>query len=90
MRTNSALAAAVRTGIVEDDRQFTRRMLDRAIARGELPATADSRIFREFAPALLFMRITVHDKAVDDEYLNRVTDDIRIPLMAVITPSTLL
>lgn len=81
MQDNPDLADAVRAGIIQADRQLTRRMLNRAIARDELPAATDPEIFPEIAPALLFMRVFVNDEPLDDHYLTRVADDILIPLM---------
>ncbi|GAA2040786.1 TetR/AcrR family transcriptional regulator [Catenulispora yoronensis] len=82
VQKDAELAEAVRTSMLEDKEQVTQRMLDRAVARGELPADTDPTIFPEIAPALLFMRIFVYGSAVDDGYLDHLTDDILIPLMA--------
>jgi AcrR family transcriptional regulator len=76
------LAAAVRSSMIEDKQQVTRRMLDRAVARGELPPDQDPAVFPEVAPAMLFMRIFVNGDSVDDDYLIHMTDDILIPLMS--------
>lgn len=75
------LARVVQTSMLEDKQQVTRRMLDRAIARGELPADTDPTVFPEVAPAILFMRIFLNAESIDDAFLIHVTDDILIPLM---------
>ncbi|GAA1982636.1 TetR/AcrR family transcriptional regulator [Catenulispora subtropica] len=82
VQKDQELAEAVRTSMLEDKQGVTQRMLDRAVARGELPADTDVSIFPEVAPAMLFMRIFVYGDSVDDAYLDHLTDDILIPLMA--------
>jgi len=67
--------------MLEDKQQITRRMLDRAVARGELPADTDPAIFPEVAPAIVFMQIFLNAEPVDDAFLIHLTDDILIPLM---------
>jgi AcrR family transcriptional regulator len=81
LQKDPELAAAVRSSMVEDKQQINQRMLDRAIARGELPADTDPCLFPEVAPAIMFMRIFVNGETVDDDYLIHLTDDILIPLM---------
>lgn len=82
LQKDADLATAVRTSMVEDKQQVTRHMLDRAIARGELPADTDPTVFPQVAPAVLFLRIFVNGECVDDDFLIHLTDDILIPLMA--------
>jgi AcrR family transcriptional regulator len=81
MQRDPQLAEAVRASILEDRQHIIARMLDRAIARGELPAETDREIFAEIAPAVLFARIFIEAKPTDEAYLTRLTDDILIPLM---------
>ncbi|NUR26655.1 MAG: TetR/AcrR family transcriptional regulator [Catenulispora sp.] len=76
------LAEAVRSSMLEDKDDVTQRMIERAVARGELPADTDVSIFPEVAPALMFMRIFAYGESVDDGYIDHLTDDILIPLMA--------
>lgn len=81
MQRDDELAETVRAALLEDKQHVTRRILDRAMARGELPADTDPEIFPEIAPALLFMRILIHGRPADDSYLARLADTILIPLM---------
>ncbi|MFG1783843.1 TetR/AcrR family transcriptional regulator [Rhodococcus oryzae] len=81
MQRDSDLADAVRTSILEDRQHIIHRMLDRAIARGELPADTDTAIFEEIAPAVLFTRIFIQGQPMDQAYLTRLADNILIPLM---------
>lgn len=82
MQRDAELASTVRASMLEDKQQVTRRMLDRAIARGELPTDTDPAIFPELAPAVLFSRIFIEGRPPDEAYLNHLADDIIIPLMA--------
>jgi len=81
LQKDPELARVVRASMLEDKQQITRRMLDRAVARGELPADTDPTIFPEVAPAIVFMQIFLNAEPVDDAYLIHLTDDILIPLM---------
>lgn len=81
MQRDAELAEAVRASIIEDRQQIIRRMLDRAIGRGELPEDTDPGIFAELAPAVLFTRIFIEGRRADEAYLTHLTDDILIPLM---------
>jgi AcrR family transcriptional regulator len=85
MQRDPELAEAVRTSILQDRQHIIRRVLDRAIARGELPADTDTdtdtEIFEEITPAMLFTRIFIQGRATDEAHLTRLTDNILIPLM---------
>ena len=81
MQKDAELARAVRTSMLEDKQNTTRQMLDRAIARGEVPADADAEIFPEIAPAVLFMQIFMQGRPADEAFLTHVVDDILIPFM---------
>jgi len=81
MQRDAELASTVRASMLEDKQHVVRQMLDRAMERGELPVETDPELFPEIAPAVLFTRIFVYCLPADDGYLNRLTDDILIPLM---------
>ncbi|MFF2315214.1 TetR/AcrR family transcriptional regulator [Arthrobacter sp. NPDC058097] len=81
MQRDPELADAVRTSILDDRQHIIRRMHDRAIVRGELAADADTGLFDEIAPAVLFTRIFVQGRSIDEGDLVRLTDDILLPLM---------
>lgn len=55
-------------------------VLDRAIARGELPAGADPFAYEETVGAVLIMRVT-NRQPVDDAYLAQLVDDMLIPAL---------
>jgi AcrR family transcriptional regulator len=82
MRSTPELADSVRLNIVEQKRYVARTLVERAIARGELPADADPDVFHDTAPALMFFRLLVTGAPVDDEFLCHITDDVLVPLLA--------
>jgi AcrR family transcriptional regulator len=81
MQRDSELAGAVRTSILKDRQHIIQRMLDRAIARGELPADTGTEIFEEIAPAVVFTRIFILGRPTNETDLTRLADNILIPLM---------
>jgi AcrR family transcriptional regulator len=81
MRSTPELADCVRTQVLEQKRYIGRTLVERAIARGELPADADHGVWHEVAPPLMFFRILVADEPVDDAFLTHVADDVLVPLL---------
>ena len=81
MRSTPELADCVRTQVLEQKRYIGRLLVERAVARGELPADADPGVWHEVAPALMFFRILVTDGPVDDAFLTHVADDVLVPLL---------
>ena len=82
LRKNAELAQAVRDSILQDNQEFTRNLLDRAVTRGELTSGVDPAIFLEVAPAILITRLFFTGQPLDEEFLAHLTDDILIPLIA--------
>ncbi len=81
MRSTPELADCVRTQVLEQKRYIGQVLVERGIARGELPTDADPDVWHEVAPALMFFRILVTDGPVDDAFLTHVADDVLIPLL---------
>jgi AcrR family transcriptional regulator len=82
MQSAPDLADCVRAQVLEQKRYVGRTLVDRAIARGELPPGANPEIFHETAPPLMFFRLLVAGEPADDAYLSHITDDVLIPLLA--------
>ncbi len=82
MRSTPELADCVRTQVLEQKRYIGQVLVERAVARGELPTDADPDVWHEVAPALMFFRILVTDGPVDDAFLTHVADDVLVPLLA--------
>lgn len=68
------LAAAIAAAIGEPRRALARPKLDRAIARGELPADTDLELAQDLMAALVYWRIVVRQAPVEPDHLDRVTD----------------
>jgi AcrR family transcriptional regulator len=81
MRSTPELAECVRTQVLDRKRYIGRTLIERAVARGELPTDADPDVWHEVAPALMFFRILVTDGSVDDAFLTHVADDVLVPLL---------
>lgn len=81
MRGAPEIAEILRAQVIEDKRSVGRTIVARAVARGELGPDADPEVFHEVAAALMFFRVLVTGRPVDDEFLAHVADDVVIPLL---------
>jgi AcrR family transcriptional regulator len=70
------LAAAIAAAIGEPRRAMARPRLERAIARGELPADTDLEMAQDLVAALIYWRMVVRQAPVEPDYLDRVTDTV--------------
>ena len=68
------LARAIATTIGEPRRALARTKLERAMARGELPADTDLEMAQDLVAALVYWRMVVRQAPVEPDYLDRVTD----------------
>jgi AcrR family transcriptional regulator len=81
MRSTPDLAFCVRAEVLEKRRYIGRTLIERAIARGELPSGADPEVWHEVGAALMFFRLLVTGEPVDDAFLTHVADDVLVPLL---------
>ena len=81
MRTNPALAAAVRAQLVERELGAMTAILERAAQRGEAGGGPPVALFAQVLPSLLFTRLVVLDAPVDDRFLTMVVDEVLVPLL---------
>src|SRR5689334_3934263 len=82
MRADSQLAASLRSLFEEDS--VSGQIVDRAVARGELPAGAArklARLVHEVIEAQIFRQMTTA-QGIDDAFAQHVIDDIVLPLLA--------
>ena len=57
-------------------------LLDRAVARGELPpGAAVSPLFADVAPSLIHTRVLLSVEPVDDAFVTELVDRILIPIV---------
>jgi|SRR5579871_3397745 len=69
---NPALAEAWRTTFLDERRAEVRQVLQRAVARGELPPDADLELLGDAGPALLWHRLTVTGAPLTDDLPARI------------------
>lgn len=79
MRTNPALADAVRGELIEAEVGVVRLLLQRAIRRGELSGDRPVALLAMLLPSVLFTRLLVLDAPLDDEFLARLVDQVLVP-----------
>lgn len=81
MRTDPVLANLMRTQMVESKRTNLMQLVDRAIAREELPASAAGDVLYEVLPAMVITRLVINGEELTEEFAAHLVDDILIPLL---------
>ena len=81
MRCTPELGDCMRDQVLESKSAAVRTVVERAVARGELPPDADARLAHEVAGALWVQRVLVVGGPVDDAFISHVVDDVLIPLL---------
>jgi len=81
MRTDPVLANLMRTQVVESKRITCLQLVDRAIARGELPPSAAGDVLYEVLPAMVITRLVINGEELTEEFAAHLVDDILIPLL---------
>lgn len=81
MRSDPELAQLVRTQVIEAKRGKFTGMVERAAARGELPAGARADLVEEVIPAMLINQLVIQGKPLDDAFATHLVDDIVLPLL---------
>lgn len=70
MQRNSALAQDVRGRLQIERRRRAAIVLERAIARGDLPSTVDTKLFNDAAGGLLYWRLIITRERADRVYID--------------------
>lgn len=73
MQRNPALAGGVRSRVQIERRQRAASILQRAIARGELPADTDIELFNDAGGGMLYWRMIITRDRADRDYLEALT-----------------
>ncbi|ORW32478.1 hypothetical protein AWB91_11015 [Mycobacterium paraense] len=76
---NPVLAAALDDLVLSPPRQVVRTMLDRAVARGEIPAGRDLSLIPDALLGLNILRV-ITGRPIDRVYVRRVLEDVILPL----------
>jgi AcrR family transcriptional regulator len=75
------LREALSTTALDRPRQMIRSVLDRAVARGEIPRERDLALVPDVMIGLVQVRITLQGEFPDRAFVRRVVDDILRPLL---------
>lgn len=81
MRRDPELAQVVRAQVIADKGEVFGVVLGRAVARGDLPGGAGHALVPEVGSAMLFSRLFVTGKPLDDVFLRQLVDDVLLPLL---------
>ena len=82
MRDSDELSTLMREEVVEQERCRLGRLLDRAVARGELsPDARITPLFHDIAGALIFTRAVVTCEPVDRPFLEELVDHVLLPVL---------
>lgn len=76
---NPVLAAAMHDLVLSPPRHAVRTLLDRAVARGEIPAGRDLSLIPDVALGLNVLRV-ITGRPIDRVYIRRVLEDVILPL----------
>jgi AcrR family transcriptional regulator len=76
---NPVLAAALDDLVLSTPRQMIRVMLDRAVARGEIPTGRDLSLVPDAAMGLSVLRVLT-GRPIDRVFVRRVCEDVIVPL----------
>jgi AcrR family transcriptional regulator len=81
MRTDPELAELVQTQILDSKKGEFDGIVERAVRRGELPDGSAADLLDEVVPAILFFRMTIQGRPIDETFAHHVVDDIVMPLL---------
>jgi hypothetical protein len=80
------LVDAINSAIVAPRAEVNRRLLERAIARGEISADVDIPTIALVAPSMTAYRLLVTQRPVDREYLLSIIDGVVLPAVGLSAP----
>ena len=81
MHRDRELADAVRVQVLNAKREVFGAVIARAVARGEVPATADGDLLAEISSAVLFSRLLVTGEPLDDAFTEHLVDAVLLPAL---------
>jgi AcrR family transcriptional regulator len=86
---NPQLAGALHASLVESKKAMHQAVVDRAIARGEIPAGTDPALLHEVLQAIVLSRKIWENEPLTGEWARHVADDILLPVLRWRAPSTI-
>ena len=82
LRDSEELSTLMREEVVEHERCRLGRLIDRAVARGELsPDARITPLFHDVAGALIFTRAVITGEPVDRPFLEELVDHVLLPVL---------
>lgn len=81
-RHDPELASALHGQLQDDKAHLAAVIVARAVARGEVPATADPSLIQDIVPPVLITRVVLLRQPTDDAFLAHIVDDVVVPLLA--------
>jgi AcrR family transcriptional regulator len=82
LRESEELSTLMRDEVVEPERGRLGRLLDRAVARGELsPDARITPLFHDIAGALIFTRAVITCEPIDRPFLEELVDHVLLPVL---------
>ncbi len=87
MHRDPELADVVRDQVLDVKREVFGTVIVRAVARGDVPATADAALLAEICSAVLFSRLLVTGQPLDDAFTRHLVDAVLLPALQRPAPS---
>jgi AcrR family transcriptional regulator len=81
MRRNAELADVVRSQLITSKRAAFGDVVERAVARGQLPVGTDHALAAEIAAAVLLSRLLITGQPLDDAFIRQLVDGALIPAL---------
>lgn len=78
---NPQLACALKASLVEAKKPLHRAVVEKAVARGEVPPDTDPALLHEVLHAIVLSRKLWENEPLTDEWARHVTDDILLPVL---------
>jgi AcrR family transcriptional regulator len=86
MHRDPELAEAVKEQVLAAKREVFGAVIERAAARGDIPAATDGALLAEISSAVLFSRLLVTGEPLDDAFTERLVDAVLLPAIGQPSP----
>ncbi|MEV7009286.1 TetR-like C-terminal domain-containing protein [Streptosporangium sp. NPDC051022] len=86
MRTDAHLAETLRSHVADEDRGPFRTIVERAAARGEVPAHTSTQLAHQVAEGQIIRR-TILGQPLDHDFLTDLVDNLLVPLLTRTFPT---
>jgi AcrR family transcriptional regulator len=83
LRASEELASVMQEHVIAEERARYAAILERAAARGELPAGDVSPLFADVAGSIVFTRVTITGEPVDRAFAEELVDRVLLPILNI-------